>query len=168
VQLPPEHTEEFRHIAEEDLGPLDDGVAGGAEGNQKIERRNTGLAVMNGEDGLNRCRLAALAGVAVPIEHPFAEAGELPLVGPYPAVAALAETAGPDRDRAAAAKEHPLPATPDFPSLHRSRLEISLRRRGRFSSPLARRFGERLGIAEERPGWGEKLGLHHQIECNRE
>jgi hypothetical protein len=111
VELPPEHAQELRHIAEEDLGPLNDCMAGRAEGDQEVERRDTGLAVMDGEDRIYRRRLAALAGVTVPLQDPFAQAGELPFVRSHPAIAALAETARPDRARPAAAEEHPLPGT---------------------------------------------------------
>jgi hypothetical protein len=169
MELPPEHAQEFRHIAEEDLGALDERMAGWAEGDQEIKRRDAGLTVMDGEDGFDRCRLAAPAGVAVSIENPFAEAGELSLVGSHPAIAALTETASPDRARAAAAEEHPLPGLAYFPALDRSgRRGVSLRRRGRFSQSLVRRFRDAGWVAEERTGWGEKLKLRHENECSRD
>ncbi len=65
---------------------------GKPQGRGKIERF---FRTVN-EDGRDRGRLAALAGMPVPGEHPFPESGEVPFIGPLPAIAALAEAAGPD------------------------------------------------------------------------
>jgi hypothetical protein len=53
VEFPPEHAQQLGHVAEQDLGSFDHGVTGRAEGDQEIDGRAAGVAMMDSEHGVN-------------------------------------------------------------------------------------------------------------------
>jgi hypothetical protein len=131
VAFPPEHPQQFRHIAKQYLGPFDQGVAARAKGNQHLERRPAGLPVVDREHRVDPLRLAAATTMPVPGENLLTEAGKMSLVGPLPVIAPLAKSPDIYRGRAAAAEEDALAefgltgqpdtldSTDHFPSLPR-------------------------------------------------
>ena len=123
VEFPPERAQQLGHVAEQDLGSFDHGVTGRAEGDQQVDGRAAGPAVMDGEHGIDRGGRAAAATMLVPCEDLFPEPGKVFPVGPLPVVAPPAQTAHIYRGRTAAAEKHPLPQAgapgSHFPSLPR-------------------------------------------------
>ena len=83
VLLPPELDQERGQDAVEDRQAMNQGVMGGAEGNQEIRPGDARLSMVNVEAALRAFPFPAHpAGVAVALEHPGAPSAEMEQVVP--------------------------------------------------------------------------------------